>query len=97
MNRIINSFALVALLALLLASCQAPPTNVADVRKYLDETRPKWRTAFNTKDVPALVAFYGPDATVLPPNSGPVSGHQNIEAMYKEMVNAGSNLSIAST
>ncbi len=97
MRRFMSSFVMGGTLAVIFAACQAPQTNVADVERYLDEARPKYRTAFNTKDVPSLVAFYASEAIFLPTHGGPVSGRTNIEGMFKEMVNAGSNLSIAST
>ncbi len=92
MNRIINSVSLVALLALLLVSCQAPPTNVAEVRKTIEEADARQMSAFVTKDLAAATANYAADAMVLAPNGPAVSGRENIEAAFKEMFNTMSNL-----
>ena len=92
MHRIINSFALVALLALLLASCQAPQTNVADVRKAIEEAGTRFSAAYNSKDMASVAGFYAPEAIVLPPNGPSVSGRENIETGWKEISNVVSDL-----
>ena len=83
MNRITNSF--VVLLALLLASCQAPQTNVDDVRKAIDEADARQMSAFAAKDVAGMTANYAPDAIIMPQNGPAVTGKENIEASFKEM------------
>ncbi|MEK9137745.1 MAG: nuclear transport factor 2 family protein, partial [Bacteroidota bacterium] len=94
MNRIINSSLVVALLALLVVSCQAPQTNVADVRKAIEEGAERWMTAFNAKDAATLASFYAADAIILPPNGPRVSGRANFESLFTGMFAIGSDLKL---
>jgi uncharacterized protein (TIGR02246 family) len=94
MNRIINSILVLALLAMLVVSCQAPPTNVADVRKAIEAAAEHFATAFNAKDAAALASHYSADATILPPNGPRVSGRANFESFFKEMFPIGSDLKL---
>jgi uncharacterized protein (TIGR02246 family) len=97
MNRVINSTLVLALLTMLLVSCKAPQTNVADVRKAIEEGAERWMTAFNGKDAATLASFYAADAIILPPNGPRVSGRANLEALFTEMFAIGGDLKLAIT
>jgi uncharacterized protein (TIGR02246 family) len=92
MNRIISSFLVVASITLLLTSCGAPPTNVADVRKAIEEADAQQMAAFASKDIAGMTANYAPDAVILPQNGPAVSGKENLEASFKEMANMMSDM-----
>lgn len=92
MRHITNSAVLVVLLALVFVSCQAPPTNVAEVRKAIEEADSQQMAAFTTKDIAGMTANYAPDAVILPQNGPAVSGKENLEASFKEMSNTMSDM-----
>ena len=97
MNRIMNPFIAVALLALVLVSCQAPQTNVADVRKTIEDAETRFLAAFNSKDIASAAGFYAPEAILLPPNGPSVSGRENIETVWKGISNVASDLKFETT
>jgi uncharacterized protein (TIGR02246 family) len=94
MNRIANSFVVAVFLALLLVSCQAPQTNVADVRNAIEAADANQMSAFVSKDIAGMTANYAPDAVILPQNGPAVSGKENIEASFKEMSSTMSDLKL---
>jgi ketosteroid isomerase-like protein len=76
-------FALAALCVLLL-SCKQE-TNVAEVRKQIEEADARQVQAFKTKDHAAMLANYAPDAVILPPGGPSVTGREAMDAFFKEM------------
>ncbi len=94
MNRLTNSISILVVLltTLFLTSCGAPPTNVADVRKAVEEADAQQMAAFASKDIAAMTANYAPDAVIMPQNGPAVSGKENLEASFKEMSNTMSDL-----
>ena len=92
MNRLVNSFLVIVSLMLILTSCGAPPTNVAEVRKAIEDADARQMAAFASKDIAGMTANYAPDAVILPQNGPAVSGKEALEASFKEMSNTMSNL-----
>lgn len=75
-----------ATLSIALLSCQ-PATNVAEVRKEIEEADARQLNAFATKDLTGLTANYAADAVILPQNGPMVTGREGRDAFFKEMSN----------
>ncbi len=73
-----------ALVSVLLASCQ-PQTDVAAVRKTIEEASAASAQAMMTGDVEKSVANYADDAISMPPNNEPLKGKEAIKAWTVEM------------
>jgi len=84
MNRTIKSLTVLVAAAALFVSCQAPQTNVADVKKAVEEADARQMKAFADKDLAGMMANYAPDAVILPQNGPAVTGREKMEAMFKE-------------
>jgi ketosteroid isomerase-like protein len=85
-----NTFRMVQLclatLSIALLSCQRE-TNVAEVRKEIEEADARQLNAFATKDLAGLTANYAADAVILPQNGPMVTGREGRDAFFKEMSN----------
>jgi len=85
-----NTFRMVQLclatLSIALLSCQQE-TNVAEVRKEIEEADARQLNAFATKDLAGLTANYAADAVILPQNGPMVTGREGRDAFFKEMSN----------
>jgi uncharacterized protein (TIGR02246 family) len=84
MNRIINSTLTLTFLAIVVVSCQAPRTNVAEVKKAVEEADARQMKAFADKDLAGMMANYAPDAVILPQNGPAATGKEKMEGMFKE-------------
>ena len=84
MKHFTSSVLILASLALIFVSCNAPQTNVAEVRKAIEEDLERFTTAFNAKDAANLASLYAVDAIILPPNRPLVSGRANFEPWFKD-------------
>ncbi len=84
MSRSIKSLTVLVVAAALIGSCQAPQTNVADVRKAIEEADALQMKAFADKDLAGMMANYAPDAVILPQNGPAVTGKEKMEGMFKE-------------
>ena len=49
----------------------------------------KWEVALNSGDSAGVAALYTNDGQILPPNSGPLSGHESIAATFQGLIDAG--------
>lgn len=76
--------AALAVTSLLLASCQ-PQTDVAAVRKTIEEASAASAQAMLSNDIEKSVANYADNATSMPPNSEPLKGKEAIKAWTVEM------------
>ena len=64
----------------------APPSTSAqstDVRAAIEAVNAKFDAAWGRKDAAAVTALYTANATLLPPNVGPVSGSEAILEFWK--------------
>lgn len=86
MNNLRMIWLCLATISLILLSCK-PTTNVAEIRKEIEEADGRQLKAFETKDLGGLTANYADDAIILPQNGPMVTGRENREAFFKEMVN----------
>jgi ketosteroid isomerase-like protein len=60
------------------------------------ELNDQWCTAFNAGDLPRLMAFYEPDAVLVPgPGADPVRGHAAIEQALRWFLALGGTLEFA--
>jgi uncharacterized protein (TIGR02246 family) len=66
-------------------SCKAPQkeTNLAQVRKAIEDGDAKFGEAVRQGDGAAIAALYTEDATLLPPDSEMIKGKTGIEAFWK--------------
>ena len=92
-----SSVLILASLALIFVSCVAPQTDVAEVRKAIEEDLQRFVAAFNAKDAATLASVYAADAIILPPNGPRVSGRANVEPFWREMFAIGSDLKLTIT
>lgn len=73
----------------LTAACAARPANefgrddVDAIRKAVQE----FAAAYNKKDVEGLLALFSSTATLLPPNSSAIRGHESIKGFYDIRLN----------
>jgi ketosteroid isomerase-like protein len=82
-------------LLLLAAACgptPPPDTRAADV-SALRDLDAQWSKTAGTRDLDATVAYYGDDASLLPPNAPIVTGKQAIRGAWSAMVAPGVSLS----
>jgi ketosteroid isomerase-like protein len=82
--RIYSRTALVCLLTLIAAS-----SAWADTRSSIEDTNREFAAAFAAGDAAKLASYYSSDAQVFPPQSEIVSGAENIQALWKSMVDSG--------
>ena len=61
----------------------------ADARSTIENANREFGAAFAAGDAAKLASFYGPDAQVFPPESEIVSGADNIQALWKSMIDSG--------
>lgn len=74
-------------LSLLVTACgQSAPSTDASVITSRSEA---WETAFNAKDIDALVELYADDARLLPPNAEMSTGSSGLRAVFGGMIDAG--------
>jgi len=66
-------------------SCKAPQkeTNLAQIRKAIEDGNAKFGEAVRQGDGAAIAALYTEDATLLPPDSEMIKGKTGIEAFWK--------------
>lgn len=95
MKYITNSLIFIFILSLGLVSCQRPQTNVAEVKKTIEENSMKFVNAYNSKDLATVMSFYAPDALVLPQNGPAVSGRGSIEATFRQFLATSRNLNVS--
>ena len=82
-------FALLALPSVGLAQAPAPAHDPATVRKAIDARNAEWVAMANKGDAKGFAAFYAPNATIIPPESEPVTGAANIEKVFAGMLGSG--------
>jgi uncharacterized protein (TIGR02246 family) len=75
----------IAAVALLLFSCK-PAVNVEEVKKEIEEANKRQVEGFAKKDMAMMTANYAADAVILPQNGRMVSGSDQIQAFFKEMM-----------
>ena len=71
----------------------APPSfaqDKASIQKRMD----KYAEAYNKGDVAAVVAIYADDAVVLPPDADMVKGKNNLQPLFKQMVDQTNGLKL---
>lgn len=61
---------------------QSEESEVAEIRKAIEEGITKWVEAFNRGDVTGVVAIYADDALLLPPNGEIVQGKQGVQEFW---------------
>ena len=90
MKRLLTVFALV----LLITGCSqdAPSTDASAITSRSEA----WETAFNAKDIDALVELYADDARVLPPNAEMSTGSDGLRAEFGGMIDAGLSAELTS-
>jgi ketosteroid isomerase-like protein len=71
------------------AQAPAPVPNVAAVRKAIDARNAEWVAAANRGDVKGISKIYDEGAMIIPPESEPMTGTANIEAVFGGLLNAG--------
>jgi uncharacterized protein (TIGR02246 family) len=84
MKHFTSSVLILTSLGLIFVSCNAPQTNVAEVRKAIEEDLERFTTAFNAKDAANLASLYAVEAIILPPNRPRVSGRANFEPWFRD-------------
>ncbi len=97
MHRTTYSVLFTFLVSVIFFSCQAPQTNVEDVRKTIEEANAVQIEAFETKDIQGMAINYAEDAVICPQGGPMVTGKENIEAFFKEMSSMMKEMSFAST
>jgi ketosteroid isomerase-like protein len=86
----------IAALSFFVVSCQ-PSANVDEIKKQIEEADARQVKAFQTKDLAEMTANYAPDAIILPQNSPMITGKENIDAMFREMLSMMDNFSFSMT
>jgi len=71
---------------------QPPPADPAEITSRSEA----WETAFNAKDIDALVDLYASDARILPPNAEMTSGSDALRAEFGAMIDAGLSIELTS-
>ena len=94
MKHFTSSMLILVSLVLIFVSCNAPQTNVAEVRKVIEEDLDNFMTAFNAKDAANLASLYAVDAIILPPNRPRVSGRANFEPWFRDQFTICSDLKL---
>ena len=59
------------------------------VRREIEQRVREFEAAFNRGDMAALAALYTEDATLLPPDSGAITGRQGIEHFWRTVRDSG--------
>jgi len=80
-----STYSLLFVLAVVFAlfSCARPEqTDLAAVRKAIEETNGKFVEAFNQGDAAGVAALYTDDATLLPPNREAIHGRQGVQDFW---------------
>ena len=67
------------------------------VRKAIEEGNAKFGNAVRKGDGAAIAALYTEDATLLPPDSGPIKGRAGIEAFWKGGLSMGIKEAVLTT
>ncbi len=83
MKKLLSTFPLF----LMILGCNQAPMS-ADPSVLSSKTE-AWETAFNAKDIDALVALYTSDTRVLPPNAKMASGGDAVRAVFGGLIDAG--------
>jgi ketosteroid isomerase-like protein len=89
MRRIAMLFTLLALPSVALSQAPAAPHDPAAVRKAIDARNAEWTTAANKGDLKGIVKIYDAGATIIPPESEPMTGAANIEKVFGGLLGAG--------
>ena len=89
MRRITMLLGLLALPATASAQAPAAAHDPAAVRKAIDARNAEWTTAANKGDVKGIVKIYDATATIIPPESEPMTGAASIEKVFGGMIGAG--------
>ncbi len=76
-------------MALLLVPATAMAQHDDHAMASLKEMTPTWEAAFNASDAAGIAALYTEDGTLLPPNAGPVTGREAIEAFWSAALEGG--------
>ena len=64
-------------------------TDIADVRKAIEQGDDIFGMRVKAGDAAGLAALYTSTAMLLPPGSQPVTGHSNIEAFWRSVMDMG--------
>ena len=80
---------LLAIPAVAVAQAPAAAHDPAAVRKAIDARNAEWTTAANKGDVKGIVKIYDASATIIPPESEPMTGAANIEKVFGGLISAG--------
>jgi len=67
----------------------AAPAHAADVKADIDAANQKWLAAYHKGDAAALTALYTDKATILPPGSDMVKGHDAILRFWQGAMQSG--------
>lgn len=79
----------IIILLSLLAWC-----SMALAGESLEEASAQWAAAFNAHDVDGVLDVYSSDAMLLPPNEPPITGAENIRAMWAEFIAGGGSTTL---
>ena len=60
-----------------------------EVRQEIEQRVREFEASFNRGDMVALAALYAEDATLLPPDSGAITGRQGIEQFWRTVRDSG--------
>jgi ketosteroid isomerase-like protein len=85
-RRLAPATTLLPLFLLITACMQSPAPADSSVITARSEA---WETAFNARDIDALLALYETDARLLPPNAEMSNGHDALRAVFGAMIDAG--------
>lgn len=69
--------------SLVVLASPSPSAQSGDVRAAIEAVNAKFDAAWGRKDAAAVTALYTANATLLPPNVGPVSGSEAILEFWK--------------
>ena len=89
MRRTTMLLALLALPAVAAAQAPAPAHDPVAVRKAIDARNAEWVAAAAKGDVKGIAKIYDANATIIPPESEPMTGAANIEKVFGGLISAG--------
>ena len=84
-----NKTAVFLLIICFLIGCAQQPMDVAKAKEEIAQLNAKFAEAMNNGDGAAIAALYADNATIMPPNSEPVTGKEAIEQLWAGMANWG--------
>lgn len=80
---------IIVVIPFLLMSCMQPQTDVAGLKKTVDDFSSASIEAMTTNNTEKVIMYYTDDATQLPNNGPAVKGRENIKAEMEKMMSMG--------